>query len=345
MKHIELLNLICRYKQVIDDGYRNKKLQYVDEKLVEVGLFYKIGELYYINDSYVEFVNTLLNRADLNYIIEDFSKEVKRLIELKENYLIKKDNFTFKLINSMILKIYQGLQNRDKNILSLIESLENDKISDLDILINEAKRVLSEIEESINTNELIIKTLDEIEKIEEFKNIIFSVIYDIIILNQNIDGYLKRIREFIHQTEQKRRYNQKLFKLSTMILEESTIVDNLLASKDFAYKFKVDVVADKLNRKKLKSFFSKLYIDRESKKTQVKTPIEEVVRIIDINALIKELNNSQDIFSDVLEYLKDYPEFISEALRVYVYIINHYDKNIVYTNEYNKYNVRIVKWK
>jgi len=345
MKHIELLNLICRYKNVIDEGYRNKKLSFVDEKLVEIGLFTRIGEFYYINDSYIEFVNTLLHRADLNYIIEDFSKEVKRLIELKNNYLIKKDTFTYKLINSMILKIYQGLQNRDKNILALIETLENDKISELDVLINEAKRILSEIEESIETNELIVKTLEEIEKIEEFKNIVFSVIFDIIKLNEHIDGYLKRIREFIHQTEQKRRYNQKLFKLSRMILEESVIIDNLLSSKDFVYKYKINYLADKLNRKKLKSIISKVLIPRVSKKEKVKTPIEEVVKLIDINSLIKKLHSSNDIFSDIVNYLRDYPEFISEALRVYVYVINHFDENITYTDEFNKYNVRIVKWK
>jgi hypothetical protein len=28
-----------------------------------------------------------------------------------------------------------------------------------------------------------------------------------------------------------------------------------------------------------------------------------------------------------------------------VYILNHYDKNLEYTKEFNEYNVRIVKWK
>jgi hypothetical protein len=43
MKHIELLNLICRNRKIIDEAYKQKKLFSVPNELVEIGLFNKIG--------------------------------------------------------------------------------------------------------------------------------------------------------------------------------------------------------------------------------------------------------------------------------------------------------------
>jgi hypothetical protein len=38
-------------------------------------------------------------------------------------------------------------------------------------------------------------------------------------------------------------------------------------------------------------------------------------------------------------------ELLNESVRVFVYILNQYDKEVVYTKDYNEYNVRVVKWK
>jgi len=149
MKHIEILKLICKYKELIDRAYKEKRVFNIPYELYEIGLFNKIGEYYYLNESYKNFVDTLLSRADYSYIAQDFEKEIKRLANLIEDYKTKKDNFTKDLIFEIVKNIFDGMKNRDKRVLALIEKLEGDKISDLEILIKEAKKILSDIEDVI----------------------------------------------------------------------------------------------------------------------------------------------------------------------------------------------------
>ncbi|WP_457565124.1 hypothetical protein, partial [Caminibacter sp.] len=82
MRHIELLNLLCRYRKIIDEAYKHKKIISAPKELVQIGLFSKIGNFYYINEIYLNFVDTLLARADFSYVAEDFEKEIKKLKSL-----------------------------------------------------------------------------------------------------------------------------------------------------------------------------------------------------------------------------------------------------------------------
>jgi hypothetical protein len=240
------------------------------------------------------------------------------------------------------------MKNRDKRVLALIEKLESDEISELEFLIKEAKRILEDVSEIMQKNEQIVNVFSSFLGYPEFREFIKDVMIDIIHLNQNIDSYLRRLREFITQTEKKRRFNQKLYNIASMILNEDAKIDNYLVTKRFVYKDKFQVVPDNayIDYEKIKNIIGKFTKEKKIKKSTIKRDLNEVIALIDIKNLIKNIKNSQDIFKSIIEYIgKLDRELLNESVRVFVYILNHYDKNLEYTKEFNEYNVRIVKWK
>jgi hypothetical protein len=183
---------------------------------------------------------------------------------------------------------------------------------------------------------------------EDFREFIKDVLLDVIYLNQNIDSYLKRLREFISQTERKRRFNQKLFKIAHLILNEDNKIDDFLITKRFVFKQKIEPVADSayIEYERVKKIIGKFSKEKKIKESQVKRELQEVINLIDLKGLLKYIQGSEDIFRSIIKYVgKIDKELLNESVRVFVYIINHYDKNLFYTKEYNEYNVRIVKWK
>ena len=348
MKHIELLNLLCRYKKLLNEAYIEKKLLSVPTELVEIGLFTKVGGFYYLNDIYFTFADTLLARADFSYIAEDFDKELKKLIELKEEYKTNKTSYVRDLIFKLLNKIYQGMKNRDKRLLGLIEKLENDEVSELEFLIKEAKGILRDVEEIMAKNEMIAEVFEKIMEFDDFKGFIKDIFLDVIHLNQNVDSYLKRLREFISQTEKKRRFNQKLYKTAHMILNEEAAVDNFLITKRFVFKQKIEYVPDSayINYDKVKEIIGKFTKERKIKESHIKRDLQEVINIIDLKSLVEYIKGSEDIFYSIIDYIGEVDkELLNESVRVFVYILNHYDKKLEYTKKYNEYNVRVVKWK
>ena len=347
MKHIEFLNLLCKNRKILDEGYKNKKLISVPDELLKIGLFNKVGEYFYINEAYLNFVDTFLARADFSYIAEDFDEEIKKILSLKEEYKLKKSSLISDIIFKLLNKIYQGMINRDKRVKALIENLEDDDKSELDFLIKEAKNILARISEIIEKNREIYIVFEDFLEFNEFEDFVKDILFDLISLNQNIDGYLKRLQEFISQTEKKRQFNQKLFKISNMILNEDNRIDNFLISKKFVYKQKIIPLADitYLNSDKLKNILGELKREKVVKKGKIKK-IEEVINLIDIKKLLEYVKGSEDIFKTILEYIgKLDKELINESVRVFVYILNHYDKYLEYEKEYNEFNVKVVKWK
>ncbi len=347
MKHIELLNLLCKHRKILDEAYKHKKLLSVPNELVNIGFFSKIGGYYYINEVYLNFIDTILARADFSYIAEDFEEEVKKLLSLKEEYKLKHSSVISELIFKLLNKIYQGMQNRDKRVKALIENLENDSESELDFLIKEAKGILGRITEIMEKNEKIYFVFETFLEFDEFSEFIKDILFDLVSLNQNIDSYLKRLQEFIAQTERKRRFNQKLFKLSHIILNEDRKVDNFLAAKRFVYKQKIAPFPDNayMDTSKIKKIIGEIEKEKVIKKSEIKT-FEEVINLIDIKNLLKSIKGSQDIFKSIIEYVgKIDRELLNESVRVFVYILNHHDKSLEYTNEFNEFNVKVVKWK
>jgi len=319
----------------------------VSNELVNIGLFSKVGGYYYLNEVYLNFVDTLLARADFSYIAEDFEEEVKKLLSLKEEYKLKSSKVIYELIIKLFNKIYQGMINRDKRVKALIENLENDSESELDFLISEAKNILARITEIMDKNEKIYLVFEGFLEFNEFSDFIKDILFELVLLNQNIDSYLKRLQEFIAQTEKKRRFNQKLFKLAADILNEKAEIDNFLMTKKFVYKQKIRYFPDSayIDFSKIKKIIGEIKKEKVIKKSEVKT-FEEVINLIDIKKLIKYIDGSEDIFKSIIEYVGEIDrELLNESVRVFVYILNHFDKNLEYTKEYNQFNVKVVRWK
>jgi len=348
MKHIELLNLLCRHRKLLDEAYKNRKLLSIPPELAEIGLFNKVGGYYYLNEIYYTFVDTLLARADFSYIAEDFEKELKKLIELKEEYKHNKTSYLRDLIFKLLNTIYQGMKNRDKRLLGLVEKLENDEVSELEFLIKEAKNILADVEEIMQKNESIVSVFEEVMKFPDFREFIKDVLLEVIYLNENVDSYLKRLREFISQTERKRVFNQKLNKIAHMIINEDAKIDNFLITKKFVFKRKIEYVPDSayVNYDKVKEIVGKFTKERKIKHSHIKRDLQEVIALIDLKGLLHYVKGSEDLFKSIIEYVgKIDRELLNESVRVFVYILNHYDKEVVYTKDYNEFNVRVVKWK
>jgi len=345
MKHIELLNLLCKQRKILDEAYKQKKLISVPKELVEIGLFIKIDEYYYLNEIYLNFINTLLNRSEIDFVFEDFEKELKRLIEYKNEYFATKNSFYLDGLYNLSNKIFQGMKNRDKMILGLIVSFERDNIREIDILIKETTRILGEIENLIDINKKIANEFDTLKE-TALKEFIKDILVEVVTLNRNIEKYLNRLKEFIIQTEKKRIFNKKLQKIANLILKEDARIEDFLKNKDFVVKEKIISVPDIIDMEIVKRAVGKLFIKKEIKKVEIKKPIEEVVRLIDVKKLIEKLPGSIDVFKSVLDYIeKKDKKFMVESVRVFVYVLNHYDKNIIYTDKFNEFNVRICKWK
>jgi len=350
VKHLELLNLLCRHRRVIDEAYKDphRRVEMVPPQLLEVGLFLKIGEYYYLNELYINFIDTLLARADLSYIATDFEKELNRLNQLKEEYQFRRRPFTQRLIFQLLNQIYQGMKNRDRRLGGLIENLERDQFSDLEFLLKEARKILEGIGEVMERDREIVAIFEEFMDFPEFREFIKDIFLDLLHLNRNIDGYLKRLREFISQTEKKRRFNRKLFKTAQMILNEDSRVEEFLTKKMFRIQKKMEYVPDiaYINYNRVKRIVGSLTRPRKVKKTTVKRELEEVISLIDLKTLLTKVQGSSDIFKSVVEHIgKIDRELLNESVRVFVYLLNHYDKELIYTPHYNEFNVRIVQWK
>ncbi len=344
MKHLEFLNLLCKYRKIINEAYIRSKLISIPNELEEVGLFKRIGNYYYLNDSYKNFVNTILQRFDFDYIVEYLEKEIKRVEFLKEEFFNTSSLFVLEQLKNMVLKIFQTIQNRDKSLNSVLNMLEKDNKASLDFLIKEAKRIVNDIEIASKNNIKIITIFDDLKSIPDLSSIIKDIKYDIVELNIRLDSYLKRLKDFISQTERKRAFNQKLNRVALMILREDKKIDDILINKDFVVSKKIEVVADIIDSKKVNKIFN-FTIQKEKKTSSKKRELKEVIELVDINKLIDFVKGSEDIYLSILEYLQFKKELLNESVRVFVYILNNYDKNLVYSKEYNKYGVRIVKWK
>jgi hypothetical protein len=133
-----------------------------------------------------------------------------------------------------------------------------------------------------------------------------------------------------------------------MILNEDSEIDNFLITKRFVFKQKIEFVPDSayIDYEKAKKVIGKFTKPRKIKESHVKRDLQEVINLIDLKGLIKFIEGSEDIFKSIIEYVgRIDKELLNESVRVFVYILNHYDKKLNYTRDYNEYNVRVVKWK
>jgi hypothetical protein len=345
INHLDFLNLLCKNKSIIDEAYKRKKINFTPpSELVEIGFFQKVGKYYYINSTYINLIDTILKRAEIGDIAEDFDKELKRLSEYKKEYKEKKSAYLAEIIDKLLVKIYQGMQNRDSRLLSLIEKLEKED-NELDFLIKEANRIVSDIKEINEKNSLIYKEFQEFMEFEEFREFVSVALNGMTIFIENSILYLNRLSDFIIQTKRKREFNKKLSKIADMILNEDIRIDDYLTTKTFPFRQRISPFEDieKINVKKAKKIVGNFKRKKEMKEIYIKNIDNEIIYIPDIKNIIQKIEGSEDIFETIINLIPK--NDINESVRIFMHIINHYDEKIEYKDKFNSYNIRVVKWK
>ena len=68
MKHSDLITLIYKHRDLIDRAFNGELIENIPKELLkEIPIFQEVAKRYELNDSYIQFANTMLKRVDANY--------------------------------------------------------------------------------------------------------------------------------------------------------------------------------------------------------------------------------------------------------------------------------------
>ncbi len=354
MTHIELIEQLYRYRDIIDRGYKEGELDSVPKPLQESTLFIKVGSKYRLNRSYISFVNFALDRVDYTVIFGDYEEEHRQIIINKQRYedtkKIQYHQKVIDLINDIYLKFYY----RDSQINSALKSLQRQDNEELDILIESANDILKQIREVVEANSKIANTFTQLKSVDiEFKKVLDELDNDFFKFLKNISYYIDRLNKFIIQTQTKRRLNRLFMQLSADILSENdTYLDEILMQyreglyhtvKRYKNQIKVLPTEDDLPllKRSLKSL-RLLKPKREKANTILPTPQVKELNLIDIKSIVASLKTGCD---DLYIYLlnHDIVKDENEAFLIYLHLISY--PNVSFERTFNRYNVRITKWR
>ena len=347
MTHIELLNLLTKNKDIIDQAYRDGYIDSVSDELFDSTLFTKSSKGYELNRSYISFVNTILDRVDYSIVFGDYEKEHSLLIKSKIKYQETKKEYYKNDILNRIDEIFFKFLNRDREIKALLYKLENEVSLDIDIIIENANSILVQIIELIDANEKISKTFNELKIIDkEFKEFISNLDEDLYRFIKNINIYIEILNKFIVQTKQKRKQNRLFLKLSNDILDEKDeylneyLKINSPTLHTLKYKHKKDILLVCEDNKKLKKAIKNLDLFKPLQKlapTIINIPKPEKLEIIELDEILLSLKNGCD---DLYIFLFD--KVGKDAFRVYLSLLEY--ENIEFCDEFNEYGIKKVRW-
>jgi len=363
MRHIELIELIYKNREIIDRAYRGDKIFSLNRSIEDLTLFIKVGDEYRLNRNYINFVNSILQRVDYDIIFSNYEEEYKELIKNRNRFLKTKKDIYKKSILKFIEDLYYKFSNRDREITLLLLKLENDRSLDIDILIEKSYDILEKINEFIDANQKIRRAFRvELRGIDfEIDRLLEAISINIFEFIDNIDGYISRLNSFVLQTKRKREVNRKIIQLSNLILEEksnsldeylflhsSELYHSLLRSQ----KNRVFVYPDERNinkiSKEIKIVLENINIKRPKRDKPIKKQKQEILNLIDIDKIIEDLrrDGSRDIFISILKHsqLDRFQEerLIEEAFKIFLQLTR--EKNIKFIREFNQYGVRIARW-
>jgi len=359
MTHLQLIKLLSEYKDVIDLAYRSDEysVDIVPQVLVDNMMFIKIGDKYKLNQNYILWVNSILDRVDYSIILGDYEKEHKELIKLKSRYIsTNREHYKDEII-SVIERIYMEFVYRDKSIASLLKKIENESSLEIDLLIEKANDILEMIGDLVEANLKLESSFIELQELhQDIKLKMMSINTQMYHLFQNISVYIDTLNSFIIQTKDKRRENQRLFKVANDILNEDDIYldDKLMLYGSEAYytlkymrNSKVSTVIDVDSNigSYLRDALSQLSLERVKKERadRVLPKLKvEPLDLIDIEEIIASLNQNgcDDLF--IYLYGLDCIADKQEAFKVYLQLLT--DEHIVYSEEFNQYNIKVIRW-
>jgi len=346
MTHLELLNLLCKNRELLNYAYLNNGVESVEEKFLEMGLFVKVGNRYLLNQSYLEFVDLVLDRLEYSVVFGDYLKELKELIRYKNFYLKTHKPFYKKRILRLVEDIYKKLYFRDRQIVKRLREMEEEIELDIEVLIQEAKGVLEQLGELIGANAKISQVFRELKELEEFQENIIALEENLYKITTNIENYMAWLETFIIQSKRKRKQNLLLNRVVKDIFQERDFyLEEFLTNnmdKLFLPPSKPKVVTD-LNSKWLKPALKHLTLQKPKPikaKNRLSSPSAQKWDFISVEEIREYLNSqgSEDIFKTLLA--KGIEE--EEAFRLFLHLLSF--KNSVITSEFNEYGIRIVRW-
>ena len=181
MTHIKLITLINKHKKVIYQAYRGEIPLEIDAALFEAEVFNKIGNRTVLNEAYVQFINTMLKRVEYGTIFGEYAKELRQLVEYKKRFLDTNNKTYLKRITKGIEEVYQRFNKRDSDIGLLIGKIVNENTLSLEVILDDAENILSQIQELsyASTETYDILSRDIVGLSAEIDNLLIEVKIDI----------------------------------------------------------------------------------------------------------------------------------------------------------------------
>jgi chemotaxis regulatin CheY-phosphate phosphatase CheZ len=371
MRHIDLIEIIYKNREIIDQAFRGDTIDNPPKELTEeVTIFQKVAKKYELNTSYIDFANTMLKRISANYTFGDYNEEIKLLVRLKEDYLQNQKKDILNRMKDLVKTLYKKVEIRDIAINAKVNDIILDAASDLEIILKEAEDVAKRIDELMIANSTNQKVLGvELREIDdEFNQLLTDISIDLYILSENIYGYHQRLSEFILQTEKTKRQNKKIASLGNKILkEDDRELEMLLISRPERYYHTIEdsrkgfikhILAKEETSKK--EFINNLssQIDVVPPKRKAPTSYkpysqEEAGDLKGIN--IKKIQNDiiqskpNDMFLFILAH-NEIEKFkidnldLTMAFKTFMTIVQEGRENIILSENYNTYRIKEIKW-
>lgn len=369
MKHLDLISLLYKYRDVIDRAYNGEFIEDLPSELVkEMPIFQQVAKKYELSDSYIQFANTMLKRVDANYRFGDYNEEIKLLIEQKEIYQETKDKEVLYRMKGLARTLYKKIEQRDILINARINDIVNDNDLSIELIIKDAQDVDNRIAELINAHADNLKVLGvHLRGLDDsLDEILINIGLDLIPLTENIHLYNNKLSDFILRTEKRKRENKKLMSLANKIIKEQDHeLKSLLLSNPPLYfhtlverkNGNIKYYPTQLELKKdsfLELFAKSLDIKTVEKKAQVSKPYVQtetvVLKAVNIKKIEKDV--SKDKPKNIYEYILSHPEiekFKPEqqekifAFKAYLTIVQSYRDNIAFESTYSN-NVKVARW-
>jgi len=352
MTHLELVQLLYKHKDSVNEAYINKSVDLVSEELVDSTLFLKVANSYRLNANYITFVNSILDRVDYGMVFESYKDELANLVRYKNRFIQTKESFYKENILKLIDDIYLRFFYRDKNISRLLRKLENEVSLEINIIIEQANIILENITELIDANAKINRAFLELKSLDDdIKARVVAYDNDFYNFGVNIDFYIEFLKRFITQTKEKRRQNRLFLNIARKIIDEddkslTKLLDenqnrfyNLEYSKFKKIRFFIE------DDRRVKKYLKELQLSKPKKLTATTSIIEipaQKLQMIDIQKIVAKLNalTPQDIYEFLLnlEEIKDE----NEAFKLYLHLLSF--SNIIYEDKFNTHGIKVTRW-
>jgi hypothetical protein len=371
LRHLELIEIIYRNRDIIDQAFKGDIIEFPPKELVDdVAIFQKVAKRYELNDSYIDFANTMLKKISANYTFGDYNEEIKLLVRLKEDYLQSSNPGILIRMKDLVKTLYKKVEIRDIAINAKVNDIIMDRDSDLEIVLKEAEDVTKRIDDLMDANETNQKVLGvELQELDkDFDQLLTDISIDLYSLSENIYGYHQRLSEFILQTEKTKRRNKKVASLGYKILkEDDRELEMLLITRPEKYYHTIDsskkgfirhILAKEETSKKefINNVNSQLNIEQHKKKAprDDKPYTQEEageLKGINIKIIQKDIANNKpnDIFifilnhSEIDKFKSDNLEIIM-AFKTFMTIVQEGREKIIISDKYNIHKIKEVRW-